>query len=109
MIEIIKASAGSGKTYTLAVRYIEMLMWAEREYMLNGQGWVRNVHRRTLAITFTNNSTNEMKERIVKALYDIKRGEQEDYIGRIMESFAGGVGKQGVSGETTHASSVQRE
>lgn len=86
MIRIIKASAGSGKTYTLAVKYIEYLMKAESHYMTNGTGWVKNVHRRTLAITFTNNSTNEMKQRIVKALYEMREGRLLDYVERVKKS-----------------------
>lgn len=89
MIEIIKASAGSGKTYTLAVKYIEYLMRAQAYYMLHGNGWVKNTHRRTLAITFTNNSTNEMKQRIVEALYRMKNGMLQDYVDRIRKTISG--------------------
>lgn len=52
-ITIYKASAGSGKTFTLAVEYIKLLV-------LNPQNY-RNI----LAVTFTNKATEEMKTRIL--------------------------------------------
>lgn len=55
MININKASAGSGKTYTLAHTYIDLLR-DELSY------------RRILAVTFTNKATAEMKERILEYL-----------------------------------------
>ncbi|MCQ2344548.1 MAG: UvrD-helicase domain-containing protein [Paludibacteraceae bacterium] len=91
MVEIIKASAGSGKTYTLAVKYIEYLMKAQTQYLTHGTGWVKNSHRRTLAITFTNNSTNEMKQRIVKALYEMRENRLQDYVNRIKQNIVRGV------------------
>ncbi|MDY6057460.1 MAG: UvrD-helicase domain-containing protein, partial [Campylobacter lanienae] len=47
----LKASAGSGKTFALTVRYIALLL----------QG---NHPRKILALTFTNKAANEMKHRI---------------------------------------------
>lgn len=59
MITIMKASAGSGKTFTLAKKYIGMLLGSanEREY------------RHILAVTFTNKATDEMKSRILHELH----------------------------------------
>ena len=59
MITIMKASAGSGKTFTLAKKYIAMLLGSgnDREY------------RHILAVTFTNKATDEMKDRILHELY----------------------------------------
>ncbi len=71
-----KASAGSGKTYTLVKEYIKYL-FLERFNELDTQ---RQAHRRILAVTFTNKSATEMKERIVEALYKMSTGEQTDYI-----------------------------
>ncbi|GHV13999.1 DNA helicase [Fibrobacterales bacterium] len=57
---IYRASAGSGKTYTIAQEYIKEL--------LSGTS-----HRNILAVTFTKDATNEMKMRILEELY--KKGE----------------------------------
>ena len=56
---VYKASAGSGKTFTLAVEYIKLLIDAPKAY------------RSILAVTFTNKATAEMKERILSQLYGI--------------------------------------
>ncbi len=70
MISIYKASAGSGKTFTLAYQYIKMLLGRQ----LEGAGHYRlstrrsNRHRSILAITFTNKATEEMKHRILHEL-----------------------------------------
>ena len=57
---LFKASAGSGKTYNLAIEYIALLV---------AQG--EQAFRHTLAVTFTNKATAEMKDRILEFLYDI--------------------------------------
>ncbi len=54
---VYKASAGSGKTFTLAVHYIRQLI--EDPY----------TYRRILAVTFTNKATAEMKERILEQAF----------------------------------------
>ena len=59
MIEIIKASAGSGKTFTLAKKYIKLLLETSDRY----------AYRHILAVTFTNKATEEMKSRILKELH----------------------------------------
>ena len=56
---VYKASAGSGKTFTLAVEYIKRLVANPRAY------------QQTLAVTFTNKATAEMKERILQQLKGI--------------------------------------
>lgn len=60
---VYKASAGSGKTFTLAVQYIRQLIEDPSAY------------RRILAVTFTNKATAEMKERILEQLYGIATGD----------------------------------
>ena len=58
-LTVYKASAGSGKTFTLAVEYIKLLVQNPTCY--------RNI----LAVTFTNKATEEMKMRILSQLYGI--------------------------------------
>ena len=60
---VYKASAGSGKTFTLAVEYIKLLIANPTAY--------RNI----LAVTFTNKATTEMKERILGQLFGIAIGD----------------------------------
>ena len=59
MVEIMKASAGSGKTFNLARKYITLLFKKQDKY----------AYRHILAVTFTNKATDEMKSRILKELY----------------------------------------
>ena len=62
---VYKASAGSGKTFTLAVQYIRQLIEDPTAY------------RRILAVTFTNKATTEMKARILSQLYGIATGDKD--------------------------------
>ena len=59
MIQILKASAGSGKTYNLARTYIRLLLVKQDP----------QAYRHILAVTFTNKATDEMKRRILKELH----------------------------------------
>ena len=56
---VYKASAGSGKTFTLAIEYIKLLIHNPYDF------------RSILAVTFTNKATEEMKTRILSQLYGI--------------------------------------
>ena len=58
-LKILKASAGSGKTYSLARKYISLLLESQDRY----------AYRHILAVTFTNKATDEMKGRILKELH----------------------------------------
>ena len=75
-IRIYKASAGSGKTFTLAVEYITLLAVNPMAY--------QNI----LAVTFTNKATAEMKQRILSTLYGISHGLKgiEAYVDNIMKN-----------------------
>lgn len=71
MLKIYKASAGSGKTYTLAYEYIKMLLGVKnpitKEYRLaTDPGRYR--HRHIMAVTFSIKATDEMKQRIIHQL-----------------------------------------
>ena len=59
-LNVYTASAGAGKTYTLALEYLTLaLKYPEDKF------------RHILAMTFTNKATNEMKSRIVEVLYQL--------------------------------------
>ncbi len=62
-LNIYKASAGSGKTYTLVKEYIKKLLSNKNN----------NPHRELLAITFTNKASSEMKTRIISTLYEFSK------------------------------------
>ena len=76
-LTVYKASAGSGKTFTLAVEYIKLLVSDPQNY------------RYTLAVTFTNKATQEMKQRILSKLYGIANSlpDAEDYFNKVKEAF----------------------
>ena len=127
-IKVYKASAGSGKTYTLVYEYIRYLFGTQLgeiqdtrhetrdvesqqstvnsqqstvinplglrplplrqgENMRGVQFLGLNLHRRVLAVTFTNKSTAEMKERIVMALYELAHGEKVDYVEKLRKDI----------------------
>ena len=67
-LTIYNASAGSGKTFTIAAEYISLLLSGEN-----------NMHRRILAVTFTNKATEEMKERILHHLHAMAHMDSMDY------------------------------
>lgn len=84
---MIKASAGSGKTYSLARTYIVNLLGVRGE---DGKYHLRNkaeYHRHILAITFTNKATEEMKQRIIKQLHLLSLG-KGDYVGFFVDNFS---------------------
>lgn len=71
MLTIYRASAGSGKTYTLTKDYIKLLFQTQLTHKLP--------HRRTLAVTFTNKATDEMKTRILQELFKLSTGDNSDF------------------------------
>lgn len=73
-VTVCKASAGTGKTFTLAAYYIGLLMSGED-------------YRAILAITFTNKATAEMSERILKNLYEIWHGTADPNFVESVRSF----------------------
>ena len=62
LLSIVKASAGSGKTFSLTVHYLTLLLHKESSY------------REILAVTFTNKATAEMKHRILQVLQGLASG-----------------------------------
>ena len=77
-LTVYKASAGSGKTFTLATEYIRLLVENPTSY------------RSILAVTFTNKATEEMKMRILSQLYGIWKAlpESDSYL-KVIEEKTG--------------------
>jgi len=67
-VTVLKASAGSGKTYSLTERFVQFLLSSKIP-----QNHLKNI----LAITFSNNAAKEMKERILSWLKDIYFGDSD--------------------------------
>lgn len=76
-LKIYRASAGSGKTFTLALEYMKLLVKKPNSY--------RNI----LAVTFTNKATGEMKERILGKLYGVANelDSAKDYLDKLIEQL----------------------
>ncbi len=74
-LKIIRASAGSGKTFTLTREYLKMALRNPDAY------------RHILAVTFTNKATAEMKSRLVSELFRLSSGEELKYLPDFMETF----------------------
>lgn len=69
--KILSASAGSGKTYQLAYKYVHDVISDPASY--------RNI----LAVTFTNKATEEMKTRILREINKLAAGEESGYMGAL--------------------------
>lgn len=80
-LHILRASAGSGKTFALTVHFIGLLLRHEYSY------------REILALTFTNKATAEMKSRIMDVLEGLAKGSDSrsirDYRSQLLERFPG--------------------
>ena len=69
--KILSASAGSGKTYQLTLKYMcDVILRPER-------------YRNILAVTFTNKATEEMKSRILREIHRLASGDKSPYLGDI--------------------------
>ena len=65
---ILNASAGSGKTYQLAYKYVRDVVEQPTLY------------RHILAVTFTNKATEEMKSRILSEIHTLASGGKSGYL-----------------------------
>ena len=77
MLDLYRASAGSGKTYRLAITYIFYLISISdggNAPRLRNKHELADAARHILAITFTNKATNEMQVRIINSLYNLAYG-----------------------------------
>ena len=74
-LKIYRASAGSGKTFTLTKEFLFLLFKNPTNYT------------KTLAVTFTNKATGEMKSRILEKLYQISTNKTNDYVNDLINEF----------------------
>jgi ATP-dependent exoDNAse (exonuclease V) beta subunit len=74
-LKIIRASAGSGKTFTLTREYLRLALHNVDAY------------RHILAVTFTNKATAEMKSRLISELYRLAAGEESKYLPDFVNTF----------------------
>lgn len=74
-LKIYKASAGSGKTFRLALEYLKIALANEWNY--------KNI----LAVTFTNKATTEMKERVIEELYVLAKEQSSAYLPILMDEM----------------------
>jgi len=74
--KVFRSSAGSGKTYQLALEFLKIALQKPDYY------------NRILAVTFTNKATNEMKARIIEFLFDLANDKaDESLINTLTESL----------------------
>lgn len=80
-LTVYKASAGSGKTFTLTIEYIKLLISDPTSFST------------ILAVTFTNKATEEMKTRILSQLYGIAHNlpDSSSYAKKIMDDLQMGA------------------
>jgi ATP-dependent helicase/nuclease subunit A len=76
-LTVYRASAGSGKTFTLTREFLKLLFKQPSEY--------RNI----LAVTFTNKATAEMRRRILEKLFELGNYsiEAPDYLDELMQEM----------------------
>ena len=73
---ILNASAGSGKTYQLAYKYVRDVVEQPTLY------------RHILAVTFTNKATEEMKSRILKEIHLLASGQPSSYLDNLCRELS---------------------
>ncbi len=111
MLYLQRASAGSGKTYTLAYTFIRDFISAfdnGKRVLLRSERRLADSLTHILAITFTNKATNEMKVRIVEklaALADTSLpAEKVDYLKELTKEL--GVSREQLADSCAKALSV---
>lgn len=93
MLTIQRASAGSGKTFTLAKTFIKLYIGIKKSngnYRLRTSEELSDAHSHILAVTFTNKATNEMKQRVVEklaALGNEHADKRADYLDDFIKEF----------------------
>ncbi|MDW7692827.1 UvrD-helicase domain-containing protein [Flammeovirgaceae bacterium SG7u.111] len=84
--KVYRSSAGSGKTFTLTKEYLKLVLAPP---FLQG-GFSPFYYRNILAVTFTNDAANEMKERILSKLEDFAKlppEAEDDMLNMILGEF----------------------
>lgn len=76
-LTVYKASAGSGKTFRLALEYIKLVLAQP------------NAYRHILAVTFTNKATAEMKNRILNELHTLANNTDKSNMFRVLQEETG--------------------
>ncbi|MFO7940739.1 MAG: UvrD-helicase domain-containing protein [Bacteroidales bacterium] len=76
-LTVYKASAGSGKTYTLTRDYLQIAFRSP------------NYFERILAVSFTNKAAGEMKARILRELSALADGRKSDFTDYFLTQFGG--------------------
>lgn len=71
-LRVYKSSAGSGKTFTLVLEYLLLVVKNPMAF------------RQILAVTFTNKAANELKERILKALFELSTAKENPMIQHVI-------------------------
>ena len=74
--KILNASAGSGKTYQLAYKYVRDVVEQP------------SIYRHILAVTFTNKATEEMKSRILKEIHLLASGQPSSYLDNLCRELS---------------------
>ena len=75
---ILTASAGSGKTYSLAREYIYNTL--RNQPGATDADFNPNIYRTILAVTFTNKATEEMKSRILSQINNLATGQKCEFL-----------------------------
>jgi len=71
-LRVYKSSAGSGKTFTLVLEYLLLVVKNPAAF------------RQILAVTFTNKAANELKERILKGLFELSTAQENPVIQNVI-------------------------
>ncbi len=74
-LKVIRASAGSGKTFRITADYLRLLFRYPKNY------------KHILSVTFTNKATEEMKTRIVEELYNLSSGMPSNHAASLAKEF----------------------